>query len=228
MKLTEYNKITQLTNGQIKALQMKIESLKAQGRKDHWTLGEIRKAAEATKQAVRKLQAEREVNYIRDKAATRDSIKRHDDFGKRTYHVQRAAALAQGLSGERLLGLYTQILNDTEARQFKHEYEDVLGTRITDPELQIEFDNIRQANFSPDEKEKAKNEAGLKALGSHLQTLEGHEKMAIEQLEHEHTTDIDVSDIFKGVMLNIDKQMNPGPTDEYKQKVEAAMKAELI
>jgi len=218
--------LTSNNSGKLKQLQVEIESAKLEGRSADWFRRRKRELVNRTKKDIKKQQAERGVHLLREKAAIREMVKKPDDFTQRQYHMNRAAALLQGLSDEQMYKVFDDIMsNDREARQFKHEYESYVRARSSDP---MEFDQVRRKHLTFEERTQEREMAGVEILEKDVEMIKGFEDMALTELLETGTTDIDTNEYFEMALRGMENAkdkavgIKPEPDAEQQRAISEA------
>ena len=155
---------------------------KGEGRNQEWTEKAVTTYTYAAKEALVKIQAARMTTILDKLEEVNSMIEPNKDHAARTYHLTRAATLAQGRDPENLVGMYKQIMADPEARAFKGEYEAVIGAAIEGSDYGAAFLDVKRQHMTEQEKDRERHRIFLQSIAKHMQTLSGLEAQKVEQL----------------------------------------------
>jgi len=190
--------------GQIQHLKEKIAGLRDSGKQPAWIRKEIQNAAKDTFNRLQPLKTEMKLHALSQKAAARQK-ETSTDWPARQYYLQLAGQLAEGRSAEGLNELYKEVLSDPELGQFKGEFERVIESKLPEAE-QAEFLSLKRRHMTPLEEQQEREKIGAEAWEAHVETISGFLDLALEELEKNGHTAIDVQNIFDEMQQNINKQ----------------------
>ena len=225
MAYTNYRNLISKSEGQLEKLRAKLDNLKSEGRTREWTQQQTQAATKEAREALAALHRQRELQLIQDTAAARE-IKRPGSYSERSYHLQKAATLAQGLAGEQLTRLFEQATLDPEARANWREYAEVIEPRLTDPALNAKLQELARKLETPEETEQRKDRQALQALEKHLQMIAGLELEAVQELAEGKNPAISITEAFNACLDNVQAHREGGPSSSYIADLEKRAGAE--
>jgi len=194
-----------LTGSNVVMLKEQIDSIKSEGRTKDWTNRRIGEEIFRTKKELKSLKTEMDLHLITDRAAAKEMVKPPASYEARTYHLQRAAALAQGQEPGQLAGIYEQIVQEPETYKYKNEYKSIFASRIPEEE-KAAFESVVRKHQTPEETAQERELRALDAMEKHLNLVKGQVDIALDELEKNGTTGIDIQQTLEGILGNVEKQ----------------------
>lgn len=163
------------------------------------------------------------MQLLQEKASIKEMIKNDASFGERSYHIQKAAALTQGLDNEGLLNLYQDIIDDIKAYPNKAEYEAVIKSRLSSDYI-TRLEELKIKYMTQEEAQQQRAYKEQEMLEKYNEMTEGFEDMAINEILKEGKTEINLIDNFEASLLQMDKVIYK---DYYKKKTKEEFKSKL-
>lgn len=183
----------------------------SEGRSKEWTKGAVVELADKAKEQLKQLRNQRHLQLTLDRTDVRDSIKPSDRYNERSYHLQKAQALAQSMTPEQLVKHYRDLTG--EAREHKNEYRDIFQARMDEDNLLQWFEAV-EANYTPEERQQAYELAAIDTLEQHMETIDnltGEKLNDIMTGKYSPAYDQPMLDVFEEVEKNIEQQLStPG------------------
>ncbi len=191
----------------LRDLQERVYQIKNEGRSREWESRQIQNAVSKTKETLKDLSKQRKAELIYQNELAEKIVEPSRSWNERNYHLNRAAALANGRKGDELVKLYRNLMNDPESRQFKGEYEAIFKPNMAEGEL----DMIRQEYLTEDERHQQKFKKAIKAMSDHVQTIEGLENQFVDEIAHGDQPD------FDSLQLHLDRMKENAEKQGFKE-----------